>query len=299
MRGVVFCCLGLLLGTSNGFAAPCRGNPQALGTSRTITVTSAEYPKVGSVHYASSPQLPLNDHEIILTFDDGPLSPYTGQILDALAKECVKATFFLVGRQATAAPDLVKRIYNEGHTIGTHSQNHPLTFDQMPPESAEREITDGIKSVSEALGDPRAVAPFFRTPGFLRIGQAEDYLASQSISVWSTDADADDWYRTASPQDVVTKAINRLADKKHHGVLLLHDVQPVTALALPLLLSELKAKGYKIVQAVPAGRRVALNGGPAARPSKESWPRTSLERPARTERRRPAIQWTYGTPRSY
>ncbi|MBV9556621.1 MAG: polysaccharide deacetylase family protein, partial [Pseudolabrys sp.] len=161
--GVAICCLGLLSGLTDALAAACR-NPQALGTSRTLTITAAEYPKVGSVHYPSAVQLPLNDHEIVLTFDDGPLSPYTEQVLDTLAKECVKATFFLVGRQASAAPALVKRIYNEGHTIGTHSQNHPLTFDQMPFESAQREIADGISSVTEALGDARAVAPFFRTP---------------------------------------------------------------------------------------------------------------------------------------
>ncbi len=304
MRAVttILVCMCLGVGSLPALGSPCRVNPQALGTARTIAITPAEYPKVGSVHYASSLQLPLNDHEVVLTFDDGPLPPYTEQVLDALAKECVKATFFMVGRQATAAPQLVKRVYNEGHTIGTHSQNHPLTFDQMPIESAEREIKDGIDSVAQALGNPRAVAPMFRLPGFLRISAVEDYLAAQSISVWSTDADADDWYKTASPQDIVTKAINRLADKKYRGILLLHDVQPVTAMALPLLLTELKTKGYKIVHVMPAGPRVALNDRGPTRPNRESWPRarteTSIAEPAQ-QRRRSTIQWTYGTPRSY
>src|SRR5690349_21064694 len=103
MRGAVFflCWLGVCGAVSPALAAPCRGNPQALGTSRTIAITPAEYPKVGTVHYNSSLQLPLNDHEVVLTFDDGPLAPSTEQILDALTKECVRATFFMVGRQAS------------------------------------------------------------------------------------------------------------------------------------------------------------------------------------------------------
>ena len=79
--------------------------------------------------------LPLKDHEVVLTFDDGPLPPYTNRMLDMLAEQCVKATFFMVGRMARAYPRLVRRIHAEGHTIGTHSQNHPLAFDQMPVDT--------------------------------------------------------------------------------------------------------------------------------------------------------------------
>ena len=65
-------------------------------------------------------------------------------------------------------PDVVRHIYAAGHTIGTHSQNHPLTFHRMPLEKAEQEIEGGIASVAAALGDPADVAPFFRIPGLLR-----------------------------------------------------------------------------------------------------------------------------------
>ncbi|MBV8792960.1 MAG: polysaccharide deacetylase family protein, partial [Pseudolabrys sp.] len=221
--------------------------------------------------------------------------PYTEQILDALAKECVKATFFMVGRQASAAPDLTRRVYNAGHVIGTHSQNHPLTFDQMSIEAAQREIDDGIVSVAGALGDKRAVAPFFRIPGFLRISAVEDYLASQAITVWSTDVDADDWYKTASPQDIVTKAMTRITQKSR-GIILLHDVQPATAQALPLLLTELKTHGFKVVQVAPAGKRVALRDMRTA-PDKMAWPRLFRERPeARRPSERRGARWTYGYP---
>ena len=259
--------------TAPAAAASCRGNAQALGTSRTITISPAEFPRVGAVHYAQSPQLPLRDHEVVLTFDDGPLPPFTDQILDSLAKECVKATFFLIGRQAAAHPGIARRIYNSGHMVGTHSQNHPLTFDQMPIEAAQREIDDGIASVGGALGDPRAVTPFFRIPGFLRVAAVEDYLGSRSMTVWSTDVDADDWYRTATPQDIVTKAMTRL-DSKGRGIVLLHDVHPATALALPMLLQAMKTRGYKVVQVVPAGARPrALRERSVAAPASQGWPR--------------------------
>jgi len=271
-------------------AQSCRGNPQALGTSRVITITPAEYQKIGSVHYAQSLQLPLREREVVITFDDGPLPPFTSQILDVLDRECVKASFFLIGRQAAAFPDLARRIQRAGHVVGTHSQNHPLTFDQMPIEAAQREIEDGIASVSAALGDPRAVAPFFRIPGFLRVAAVEDYLASRAITIWSTDVDADDWYRTATPEDIVKKAMTRL-DAKGRGIILLHDVHPATAMALPMLLTEFKAKGYKVVLVTPPGRRVAAREKERAIPA--GWPRITYE-PARRPSR---SGWLYLPPR--
>jgi peptidoglycan/xylan/chitin deacetylase (PgdA/CDA1 family) len=245
------CCL--LGGMAPAMADSCPGNPNALGTSRTITVDPSALPRIGSMQYRTS--LPLNDHEVVITFDDGPLPPYTYRILDTLAAECVKVTYFLVGRMAQAYPDAVRRIYNSGHVIGTHSQNHPLTFDQMALPRIQREVDAGIASVKAAVGDPRAVAPFFRVPGLLRSHQVESYLANQSLTVWSADEVADDWHRGITPQQIVQKAISRIEAKGHRGVLLLHDIHPATAMALPLLLKELKAKGYRIVQAVPAGDR--------------------------------------------
>ena len=272
---VIFCLFGDM-----AMAAACPGNPNALGTSRTITVEPSEFPRIGSMQYRST--LPLNDHEVVITFDDGPLPPYTNRILETLAAECVKVTYFLVGRMATAYPDAVRRIYNAGHTIGTHSQNHPLTFDQMALLRIEREVGTGIASVQAAVGDPRAVAPFFRVPGLLRSPQVESYLASHLLAVWSADEVADDWYKGVTAQQIVRKAMSRIEAKSHRGVLLLHDIHPATAMALPILLKELKAKGYKIVQAVPAGERpksVPENTSPLVAES-GGWPRvvkTSLK----------------------
>src|SRR5271165_3526915 len=118
------------IGAAQG--AECPGNPNALGVSRTIVLDPVEHPRLGTLQYDES--LPLNDHEVVLTFDDGPLQPYTNRVLDTLAAECVKATFFLVGRMAQGYPHLVQREYAEGHTIAGHSQNHPFTFAKMSVE---------------------------------------------------------------------------------------------------------------------------------------------------------------------
>ena len=253
-RGAYVVILGLsALACDFASAAPsnasCR-NPNALGTSRTIAAPPAEFSRIGTLQYNSFPQLPLKEREVVITFDDGPLPATTPQILDTLAAECVRATFFMIGRQAAAHPELARKVAAAGHTVGTHSQNHPLTFDQMPIDRVRAEIDDGIKSVGDALGERNAVAPYFRIPGLLRVAPVEEYVTSRNIAIWSADFDAEDWYRNATPQDIVRKALSRL-EAKGKGVLLLHDVHPATAMALPDLLRELKTRGFKVVAVVP------------------------------------------------
>jgi peptidoglycan/xylan/chitin deacetylase (PgdA/CDA1 family) len=229
-------------------AAECPGHPGALGVSRTIVLNPAEHPRLGTLQYDES--LPLNDHEVVLTFDDGPLPPYTSRVLDTLAAECVKATFFLVGRMALGYPQVVRREYNEGHTIAGHSQNHPFTFARMQVDDAAKEIEDGFESLRTVLGDPKAIAPFFRIPGLLRQDSVEQYLQAHGYATWSLDFLADDWTHI-NAKEITKRALQRI-EARGRGILLLHDIQPATALALPTILAELKARGYKIVQVVPA-----------------------------------------------
>ncbi|HLN10110.1 MAG TPA: polysaccharide deacetylase family protein, partial [Xanthobacteraceae bacterium] len=180
-----------VLGGTAAAASDCPGNPDALGVERVIAVDPAEHNRIGTMQYGET--LPLNDKEVVLTFDDGPLPPYSTRIQQTLAAECVKATFFLVGRQARAYPDAVRRIYNAGHTIGSHSQNHPLIFTRLSGAAARAEIDLGIESITAALGDERALAPFFRFPGLGRSRAIEDFLSSRGIMTWSADFPADDW----------------------------------------------------------------------------------------------------------
>ena len=230
-------------------AEECPGNPDALGTSRIIAIDPREHPRLGLQQYRET--LPLQDHEVVLTFDDGPLPPYTTQVLDALAAECVKANFFLVGQMARAYPALVLREFREGHTIGTHTEHHRF-LTHLSAEAATKEITDGIASVGMALGDPNAVAPFFRFPYLDPPAPKEALALKLGLAIWSVDFDASDWYPITSAQ-VLTFAMQRL-ERRKKGMLLLHDIHERTALALPELLRELKIRGYRIVHVVPADR---------------------------------------------
>lgn len=239
---------GWLAGANAGLAADCPGNPGALGTSRVIAVDPTEHPRIGTMQYGET--LPLQDHEVVLTFDDGPLPAHTNAILDILAAECVKATFFMVGRMAHDFPQGVRRVRDAGHTIATHSQNHPFRFGELPAERMTAEIEDAIANVGAALGDPSAVAPFFRIPGLRRAEAVEAYLGKRGIMTWSADFPADDW-RPISAAQVASLALSRL-EAKGKGILLLHDIQARTQSALPVILQQLKARGYRIVHVVPA-----------------------------------------------
>ena len=208
--------------------------------------------------------LPLEDHEVVLTFDDGPLPRNSNQVLQILADQCVKATFFIIGQQAQANPEGVRKYVAAGHSIGSHSQHHPLTFNKMSAEQAKAEIDAGIASTTAALSDPNQLAPFFRVPGLLRAQPVEDYLASRGIQIWSADFLADDWRHIPS-QRVYELAIKRL-DAIGKGILLLHDIQARTVAALPKILHELKARGYHIVHVVPATPDL-----PATQTEPEQW----------------------------
>ncbi len=246
--------LSALVGVACGAATAaraqdCPGHPDAIGTSRVITIDPNDYQRLGTLQYPQT--LPLDDHEVVLTFDDGPIAPYSNQILDILASQCVKATYFLVGEMAKAYPAVVRRIRDEGHTIGTHSEDHPLRFDRISDEKVRWEIDAGIDNVSAALGDGGGLAPFFRIPGFGRTDVVESELAARSLVVFSTDTVADDWHRRISPSQIIARAMSRL-EAKGKGMLLLHDIHPWTVAALPGLLKALKDKGFRIVQVVPS-----------------------------------------------
>lgn len=271
MRFVLGLCLLLAAGAGSAMAADaCPGHPDALGTSRVLTISPAEFSRIGTIQYKQT--LPLNDHEVVLTFDDGPIPPYSNSILDTLDSQCVKATYFMVGEMAHAYPAIARRIYNAGHTIGTHSQHHPFAFQRLSMQRVESEVDGGIASVEAALGDPKAVAPFFRIPGFGRTNAIESFLAQKKLVTWSADIDTDDWWRGSTAKAVVQRAMRRL-NEKGRGIILMHDIHPATMMALPELLKQLKSNGYHVVQVVPTGERPASVPELVADSDKGAWPR--------------------------
>jgi peptidoglycan/xylan/chitin deacetylase (PgdA/CDA1 family) len=238
-------------------AAPCPGNPQALGTARTITVDAKTTPRVGRKQFPST--LPLRPKELVLTFDDGPWPTTTPKVLDALKHECVLATFFLVGRNVEAHPQIARRELAEGHSLGHHSYAHPL-LDRMPLAKAEAEIDRGIEADELALYGRRRrnpTTPFFRFPGFASNQALLDHLNGRGIVVFGADVWASDW-NPMTPEQELHLILGRI-EKIDHGIVLLHDTKAQTARMLPAFLRELKKRGYSIVHVVPAASPTASN----------------------------------------
>lgn len=215
-------------------------NPDALGVSRTVEVDTTGGPGFGMEHYKAYDF--LQDKEVVLTFDDGPQVRTTPAILDALDHECTKAIFFSLGQMAIGLPNILRDVARRGHTIGTHTWSHK-NMAKASDQEAKDEIEKGISAVVRGAGAP--VAPFFRYP-YLRDSTASlAHLAGRNIAVFSTDVDSFD-FRRQSPDRLVKATMERL-NKRGKGILLMHDIQPRTAEAMPALLKALKAGGYKIV----------------------------------------------------
>src|SRR6266853_2134983 len=193
-------------GAAGAAECPRKGT---LGTSRVLEVDAVATPRVGVKNFPQT--LPLGDHEVVLTFDDGPWPPTTPRVLEALANECVRATFFLIGKPASEHPGLVRRIAAEGHTIGHHTWLHRSLM-RIPPGEISEEIDHGIAAVEMALhgvatGTP--TTPFFRFPGFESTPATLELLQSRGIAVFGADLWAGDW-KPMTPKQELKVLIDRL-----------------------------------------------------------------------------------------
>jgi peptidoglycan/xylan/chitin deacetylase (PgdA/CDA1 family) len=217
-------------------------NPDALGVSRIVVIDTTGGPGFGFLQYKQFDF--LTEKEIVLTFDDGPW-PTTPAVLKALSDECTKGVFFPVGKHTTYHPEILKQVAAAGHTIGSHTWSHAhLDSKKLTEAQVREEIEKGFSAVKMALGT--APAPFFRFPGLGHTQPALGYLASRNISMFSVDVDSND-FKSSGPDQVIQNVMTKL-DKQGKGVILMHDLQKHTAIALPTLLRRLKAGGYKVVQ---------------------------------------------------
>lgn len=244
IRIVMLLVLGLL--PELAAATECPGNPDALGTERVLVVDGAVTPRVGRKSFPTT--LPLEPKEVVLTFDDGPNPGTTERVLAALKRECVRATFFLIGKHAESYPELVRRTYAEGHTIGNHTYSHPW-LSQIMPARAQAEIDRGFSAIQAALGPSHKMAQFFRFPGFTSTQALLDNLEKRHIPVFGADLWASDW-NPMTPVETMNLTLRRLT-ATGGGILLFHDTQPHTVAMLPEFLRELKRRGFRIVHTVP------------------------------------------------
>jgi peptidoglycan/xylan/chitin deacetylase (PgdA/CDA1 family) len=251
--------LALIVGAGAAAAAQC--GPDKLGTERVQPVGTQGGLEVGLKTYPRT--IPLADHEVILTFDDGPDAVNTPKILDALAEQCVRATFFEIGRNAESLPAIARREVRDGHTVAHHTFSHPQpTLRFMSEAAARADILRGMIAVEKAAygreftGDapkgPKDLeleAPFFRFPGFADTPDLRGWFAANDVGIFGVDLWASDWIKM-TPEAELKLVMSRLEKNGHRGMLLLHDSHPWTATIVPMLLEELKAKGYRIVHIV-------------------------------------------------
>ncbi len=224
---------------------------EALGTARVLSVDPA-IRQVGRKQFART--LPLGPREVVLTFDDGPLPATTPRVLKALKAECVRATFFLIGRNAAASPALVRQIAAEGHTVAHHSNTHPI-MTRMGHAQALDDINKGFAADDMALlgrASAQPATPFFRFPGFAHTPELLAEMARRGIVVFGADLWASDWNVMSADQQL--RLITERLDALGGGIVLFHDTKQQTAAMIPAFLRYLKTNGYKVVHIVPSSR---------------------------------------------
>jgi peptidoglycan/xylan/chitin deacetylase (PgdA/CDA1 family) len=247
-------------GSQSGSNKSANGNPPCdkpggMGLSRIVQIDTTGGPAFGFEHFKQYDF--LRDHEVVLTFDDGPWPQNTPAIIKALTDQCLKATFFEIGEHASWHPELSKMVAAAGMTIGSHTWSHkdlarnPYASDI---EQAKQEIELGVSAVHHAVDGP--IAPFFRFPDLQQPPALLSYLGSRNIATFSTDIDSFD-FKMHRPEQVVDSVISKLK-KRGKGIVLMHDFKPATAAALPELLRQLQANGFKVVHMVPNAPVVTL-----------------------------------------
>jgi peptidoglycan/xylan/chitin deacetylase (PgdA/CDA1 family) len=222
--------------------------PGGMGLARIVEIDTTGGPGFGFEHFKQYDF--LRTGEVVLTFDDGPWPENTPAVLKALSDNCLKATFFEIGQHAIWHPEIAKQVAAAGNTVGTHTWSHkdlaknPYASDT---ELAKQEIEMGISAVHMAVAAP--ISPFFRFPALQHPPELLSYLAERNVASFSTDLDSFD-FKMRKPQQVIDSVMHKL-QKQGKGIILMHDFQHATAEAMPELIHQLKAGGYKVVHVVP------------------------------------------------
>ena len=174
--------------------------------------------------------------KVAITFDDGPDPDYTPKLLDGLKEREVKATFFLLGEQVEKYPEIVKRMHEEGHLVGTHSYEH-VDLSRLSDEKAIEQVDKTNQLIFHITGEyPKYIRPPF---GCWKCNL--DYETNMMEVLW--DIDPLDWNMANS--DVIAKRV--IKKVQEYDIILLHDASESSVKAAFKIIDELKAKGYTFV----------------------------------------------------
>ena len=193
---------------------------------------------------------------LALTFDDGPDPKWTPAILDILKRENVPATFFIIGKNGQAYPDLLRRIVNEGHEIGNHTYTHP-NLGEIPLSLTKLEITATQRLIESVVGRSTVLfrPPYFGDAEADKPQEVEPAIVAKNLGyiMVGVRIDPDDWQLPVTADQIVTRTIDRAIDSNPETrgeVVLLHDSggdRSATIEALPTLIHELKGRGFRFV----------------------------------------------------
>ena len=226
-------------GSSDGVEWRMAGcSADALGTSRVL-----QMPRLGTAYGREHDgPLKLAPDEFVLTFDDGPRPGITERVLQALKAECAKATFFMNGEPMRDHAELAQRVQAEGHTLGMHGFKHSA-FGSLPAAEQLADL-EAMQKMHRYIvgGEPAA----WRYPYLAETPVLREALARQKVTVLSADVPLQDWRAGQTPEQLAEELIAGLR-RSGGGIVLLHDVQDVTATALPMMLRRLKQEGWKLV----------------------------------------------------
>ena len=217
----------------SGDSSSTNRRPHAPSISITPCVSGARAPRVPAQYNSVSLSRPV----IALTFDDGPHPELTPKLLDILRQNGVRATFYVIGRNVEAHPEIARRIVAEGHEIANHSWSHPA-LTSLGAARLNQEIADTSEAILRATGrrPTNMRPPYGAIDDRVRMSILRDH--GLDVILWS--CDPLDWKRPGA--EVVRR---RLVDgATPGGILLAHDIHPGTIEAVPGVIQDLKAKGY-------------------------------------------------------
>lgn len=192
------------------------------------------------------------EKQVYLTFDDGPSRDITGQVLDILKQEQVPATFFVLGARVDLYPEVLQRIYNEGHYIANHGYSHKYSAIYENKDTVFAEYIDCENSIKRALNNENYNSYLFRFPGGSSGGyyktvkaQARELLSSYGFAYTNWNCLTGDAEGKNTKEACVQEFIDTKADQKSL-IVLMHDSndKSQTVEALPDVIKILKDEGY-------------------------------------------------------
>ncbi|MGX4645520.1 polysaccharide deacetylase family protein [Holzapfeliella sp. JNUCC 80] len=199
---------------------------------------------IASINYLLNPDYQISTEQptqsqkkvIALTFDDGPRAGSTDSILNTLNQFDVKATFFMLGQNAKRYPNLVNKVKENGHAIGSHSFNHPMLTKLTPDD-----LNNQVNQTDQAIYEAAHIYPTLFRPPYGARNQVVDQAIFKPLIEWNIDSE--DWKKPGT--DVLLKTIQQ--NVRSGSILLMHDIHQTTADALPTIINYLKNAGYEFV----------------------------------------------------